>query len=488
MIKLLIFSSCVLFTLGVHAQPKSSQVTHGWCSPAVSNVKKSVTIICKGVDPKAMARLNELLDMKDQQLVEKISEAEAWSKKYNELKLRLSTTSDPTGKELRATELLKEGRLEEAGQILDELLNEDEDIFRTVALRNYNRAQVYSLQLLPGKALPYFKKAYKYAPETIEYQLALADTLLVQRYYTEAEPHYLQALSKSKDEINLSETSYLVTKAKVLKGLAETMRLSRKLKKSTEYRKSLVDTYRQLVKLKGDDYTYDLANAIAAYSEILVIKDISNLNEPEKLVDEAVMLYQKLASKYPEKATFYLIHAMGSLVNIGIIQKMIPRDEKNNKKKSRATFSRVIAIHEQIGKGGSEYISVEMAMNFTNVAGAYLMDGRVKKAREALSNAILILEKRVTIDDKYYGVIPQLYIMQSVVYSRLYKRELALKSMIKAVSVTRQLVERNPRQYEPMLAAMLKKLARIHRQLDNREEAAKANAEGDKIKIKYGLR
>jgi hypothetical protein len=41
-----------------------TQTTTGWCSPAVGQTGGNVTIICQGVDPKALARLNELLDKK----------------------------------------------------------------------------------------------------------------------------------------------------------------------------------------------------------------------------------------------------------------------------------------------------------------------------------------------------------------------------------------------------------------------------------------
>jgi len=43
---------------------QTTQTTIGWCSPAVGKAD-NVTIICQGVDPKALTRLNELLDKKD---------------------------------------------------------------------------------------------------------------------------------------------------------------------------------------------------------------------------------------------------------------------------------------------------------------------------------------------------------------------------------------------------------------------------------------
>ena len=74
MLKPLIATAGAMLAFTVYAAQQTNQVTHGWCSPAVSNTKGSVSIVCQGVDPKALARLNELLDLKDQQLVDRIRE------------------------------------------------------------------------------------------------------------------------------------------------------------------------------------------------------------------------------------------------------------------------------------------------------------------------------------------------------------------------------------------------------------------------------
>src|SRR5262245_66514393 len=78
---LLVFS---LFALQVHAAT-IEQTTARRCSPAVGQAN-NVTIVCQRVDPKALARLNELLDKQDLELQAKIGEAEEWAQTYNELK------------------------------------------------------------------------------------------------------------------------------------------------------------------------------------------------------------------------------------------------------------------------------------------------------------------------------------------------------------------------------------------------------------------
>jgi len=53
------------------------QNTHGWCSPAVNNVTGNVAITCNGVDPKALARLNEILDKNNLEPKERSGEVRA---------------------------------------------------------------------------------------------------------------------------------------------------------------------------------------------------------------------------------------------------------------------------------------------------------------------------------------------------------------------------------------------------------------------------
>ncbi len=58
-----------LVAIGLPAQQEPAsrieQKTAGWCAPAVADIEGNVTINCQGVDPKALARLNELLDLTD---------------------------------------------------------------------------------------------------------------------------------------------------------------------------------------------------------------------------------------------------------------------------------------------------------------------------------------------------------------------------------------------------------------------------------------
>ena len=110
-----------LFSGNVHAADVT-QKTAGWCSPAVADVKGNVTIICNGVDPRALKRLNELLDIKDKELKrttqDKIQDAEKWARKYRELEELLAKLGKSSTLARQAKELLQEGKLDEASVTL----------------------------------------------------------------------------------------------------------------------------------------------------------------------------------------------------------------------------------------------------------------------------------------------------------------------------------------------------------------------------------
>ena len=58
------------------------QLTAGWCSPIQSG--NNNVVICNGVDPRAMDRLNERLDRMELDLKQKIAVADDWARRYNE--------------------------------------------------------------------------------------------------------------------------------------------------------------------------------------------------------------------------------------------------------------------------------------------------------------------------------------------------------------------------------------------------------------------
>src|SRR3954467_13505315 len=62
------------------------------CIPVQNGNNNQLT--CNGVDPRAEARLNEVLDLKDLNLKQKTVEANEWAKKYTELNAQFEETKE----------------------------------------------------------------------------------------------------------------------------------------------------------------------------------------------------------------------------------------------------------------------------------------------------------------------------------------------------------------------------------------------------------
>ena len=206
----LICLAWIISLTGVSAQsPTITQSTQGWCSPVVGQAGGNVTIVCQGVSQKALERLNELLDKKDLELQTKIQEAESWAQKYRELHGRLAQEGQDDILSQTAKTLLEEGKLEEAGAILDRLLASGEKGVEQTAADHFNRAEVYVLQFQPYNALPHYEKAYRYRPDNMKYAFQYAFTLQKQNHHTKAQTVYEEALGTYRKLAQANPQAYL---------------------------------------------------------------------------------------------------------------------------------------------------------------------------------------------------------------------------------------------------------------------------------------
>jgi tetratricopeptide (TPR) repeat protein len=208
----------LLVMLGVSAAQAGTihQTTEGWCSPAVGQTHGNVTIIC-GLDPKVERRLNELLDKKDLELQEKIREAEDWTRKYHDLSQRLAEAGKGDELARQAEALLKDGKLEEAGDLIDRLIKSGEE---RIASYHCDRAQIFALQFKHIEALPHYEKAYRYRPSNLEYAHAYATALQHQNRHAEAEPIYQANLKSLRESAETTPSTYLPGIATTLNDLA----------------------------------------------------------------------------------------------------------------------------------------------------------------------------------------------------------------------------------------------------------------------------
>lgn len=492
----------VVVTLAAYAAPQTIQITHGSCSPAVSNVTGNVTITCQDVSPEALEQINNIFATKFKQLTDRLRETEEWVGQLKGLEARLVAISNPVDQEKKAAVLLQQGRLEEAGQNLDEILVREDEMLQRLAGTHFNRAKVYTLQFYPVKALPHYRKAYEYEPENMEYALALAKALSSEREYTEAQQLFRLALDTTESKNGKYDVADLRIRAEAFKGLAKIARdakvsddkggfqaLQLRMDEYVRYQEQAVSIYRQLNERTAGAHTFELATAINELAGGILTRDVLSVTNMVDLSLEAADLFERLAKEHPEKETYYLAYSMGALTGLAVAQNIsVHGMDMDAKTQHTKTLNRMISLHERIRSKNAEYLTVEVAGSYFMIATTYITKGEFTKAEEATTMAIEILEKRSKLGDEFYQSLPALYHLQSLMLLHNNKGDKALESSKKAVQIARQLVERSPRQFEQLLVTSLEELAKTQRELKQYDAAAITETEQRQIKDKLGLK
>jgi tetratricopeptide (TPR) repeat protein len=289
-----------------------TQTTTGWCSPVVNKAGGNVTIICQGVDPKALDRLNELLDKKDLELEAKIQEAEEWAQKYRHLQQRLTEEGRDSVLAQQAQALLEEGKLEEAGEVLDRLLDSGERLVEQIASDHFNRAAVYALQFQLHKALSHYEKAYRYRPDNVEYAFWYALTLQKQNSYSKAETVYSEVLTAYRQLAQDNPQAYLPYLALTLNNLGILYSDTQQLSESAHASQEALTIKRQLAR---DNEAY-LPNVAMTLTNLGVLyRRMQQLSESAHASQEALDIYQQLARDNEA----YLPNVAMTLTNLGVL-------------------------------------------------------------------------------------------------------------------------------------------------------------------------
>jgi hypothetical protein len=112
-----LFVLLVSFLVATQSPSVVVQVSTGWCSPNISN-STNITVMCKGVSPEAVARLNAELKSMHLERDEYLGRANTWAERYHKVERSLKATGyDPALSRL-ATTYLQHGKLDEAETLL----------------------------------------------------------------------------------------------------------------------------------------------------------------------------------------------------------------------------------------------------------------------------------------------------------------------------------------------------------------------------------
>src|SRR5712691_9030645 len=285
----------VLGIWAIQAQAATiEQTTAGWCSPAVGQAN-TVTIVCQGVDPKALARLNELLDKKDFELQAKIREAEEWAQKYRDVQQRLAEEGRDDVLARQARGRLEEGKLEEAGAVLDRLLASGDRIVEQVAADHFKRAEVYTLQWQPENALPHYEHAYRYRPNDVEYALHYATALLQQESYAQAQTVYQSSLTMCRQLAEKNPQTYLPYVANALHNLGVLYSLTQQLSDGEQAFHEALTIQRQLAETNPQTHLPGMASVLHSLGTLY--SQTQRLSDSEQAWREALTIWRQLAEK-----------------------------------------------------------------------------------------------------------------------------------------------------------------------------------------------
>jgi tetratricopeptide (TPR) repeat protein len=387
---------------GAQETTVTQQNSSGWCSPNIANVTGNVTVICNGVDPRGLNQLNKQLHQNKLEAGELVQKANEWAAKYHELEQRLVSSRNTSESSKQAEDYLHQGKLDEAGQILDQIIGEEEKDIDMTAANYFNRGLIFELQFNMVDALPCFEKAHRYRPDELKYAHEYAVTLTSENRPAEAEAIFSEDLKKLRLLAKNDPKVYQPFLASTLNDLGAIYLGSNRLQ---EAMKAFQDSLEVTRYLAGDNPGYRLNEAMT----------LSNLSA----------LY--LESDDPQT-----------------IAKALP------------TVQEALTIYQDLGHAGTTAYQPNVAMALNHLGLFYLRTHKLSDAESAFERAVEIYRGLVSSKLLVY-LFPMAVTLDALgtVYDGDKKPTPAGNSYREALNIFRMLKDHNPHLYLPPLAGTL---------------------------------
>ena len=452
------------------------QITTGWCSPAQYGLVN--VVVCKGVDPRAMKRLNDELDQQKLSLTQKIAEANGWAQKYNELNAEFEKTKkelaakgeDPTLVQ-RAQDLLHQGKLEEARNIYDKLIALDEGNVDRAARDYFNRAAIFALQFRMKDALSDYARAYQYQPHNTRYADDYAQALWSENDFLKAEEVLEKLLPQERALAAKNPTAYRADLANTLHHLGVVNDGNRRFSEAELAYKEAVGIRRELAAQDPAYHRPDLADSLSNLGN--VYDEINRFPEAEKAFDEAISIRRELAAQNPAA---YRADLAQTLISMGVFYSIMDRFGK-----AEATFKEAVGIYRELARQNPLAHQGDFAGALNNLGVLYGLTHRLTEAQATYNEALNILIELAKRDpDAYSFKLAKLLNNLGAVSEDMRDPDSAEMALKTAVRLWRHLTEENPVAYRGELQGSLSKLAHLYRALhrDSEAEAIEAEAKG----------
>ena len=446
-----------------------TRTTEDRCSLAVAAIEDRASIVCDGVGPKALARLNTLLNERDLQLHEKVAEAEAWARSYRELNGRLELDIPAAG----AAQLLKEGKLEDAGAVLDQLIGSDEIDIDRLAGHHYDRAQIYALQLDPLLALPHYASAYNDRPEVLLYALGYAQSLHRNSRHEEAGQIYQRALQLARKQAKLDAT------ATILNNLGNLYTETQRLNEAESPFLEALDIYRHLAQTNPADYLPDVATTLSSLGNLY--GDTQRLQEGADAFREALAIRRQLAKTKPAR---YLPDVATVLNNLGILYR-----NADSLEEAENAYREALDIRRQLARTSPMAYLPYVATTLNNLGVLYRNTERLQEAEDAYREALGGYRELAKIKSSVY--LPDVAMALNnlgVLYRNTQRLTEAERAFNEALAIRRQLAKNNPATYLPYVGNTLNNLGALYRDTQRMREAENTLLEAREIRAELAAK
>ena len=431
------------------------QKSSGPCTVNAAGIQggATVTINCPGVGPRAMRVFNEELQKQGQSikdLADQLKTAEEWRRKYEELAERLAVAGIDNDLARKADELLKEGRLDDAKKILDQLIIDDEKQIDRVAQDYFNRARLNEIKFDPLHALSDYERAYRYRPNKIEYASAYSYLLLGQNQFSQAEDVLVALLAQLRGLAKKAPGAYQPDVAMTLNNLANLYSDTQRMKEAEEAYKEALDIYRALAKANPSAYQPDVAATLNNLA--ILYRDTQRMKEAEEAHKEALDVRRALAKANPSA---YQPDVAMTLNNLAILYKHTQR-----MKEAEEAYKEALEIFLALAKANPSAYQPSVAGTLNNLAILYKHTQRMKEAEEAYKEALggyrALTKANPSVYQPYVaGTLNNL----AILYSDTQRLKEAKDAYKEALDIYRALAKANPSIYQPKVESTLNALS-----------------------------
>jgi tetratricopeptide (TPR) repeat protein len=350
---------------------------------ATAGVIGDLTINCTGVDPHVLAVMIEQSEQRvrdrDARIKQIAKEASEWRDRFLRLTESLAESTVPAGLRQKAEMLLRAGRLDEAGLVLDEEIAALEKNVEAVARAHFERGLLYQLQMRPVLALGHFEKAYEYRRDNLTYGEAYARLLATQREFEKARSVFAHLLARA-TEVAKSDPAAFASVAKILNSMGALF-LDMHLLPEAEA------VLTRALELYG---TFATQSAADALSQVAAIQSqLGNLYlETGQFARAQKMHEQAVGSSREAARANWGVYAPGLAHSLQNLCHLYSASEQQ--KKAIDTCTEALEMLRQLAEKGRSQKDYLLAMTLRSLGVAYHRTGQNEQAVQMLREALPI--------------------------------------------------------------------------------------------------